>query len=43
MEENKDPFIITIELEGTGVRTEHYQYAYGAQSEGISPTVKVHL
>ena len=43
MEENKDPFIITIELEGTGVRTEHYQNAYGAQSEGISPTVKVHL
>lgn len=43
MAENKDPFVITITLEGTGVRTDHYQNAYGAQSEGVSPTVKVHL
>lgn len=40
---SQTPFIVKIELEGTGTQIDQYQNAYGAQATGLSPTVNVHL
>lgn len=43
IQQNRKVFIVDINLEGQGQSEELFQNAFGAQTIGISPTIKVHL